>query len=86
MNTPKPTTDRSDMLLASVTSLLVNLGWLFIAPPDQRVILVALASIVLGMVLLAGDESGAYGMGVIFGSMAAGVIGLVLVAAGMSPL
>jgi hypothetical protein len=86
METGKPTTDRSDMLLASVVSLLVNLGWIFIAPADQRVILVALASVVLGLICLAGEDTGAYGMGIIFGAMAAAVIGLALVAGGMSPL
>jgi len=86
METSKPTTDRSDLLLAGVSSLLVNLLWILIAPADQRVILVALASVVLGMVMLIGERTGAYGMGIVLGAMAAGVVGLILVAFGMDPL
>lgn len=86
MDTGKPTSDRSDMALALVVSLLLNLGWLFIAPADQRVILVALFSVVLGLIALAGEDTGAYGMGLIIGAMLAGFIGLALVAAGLSPL
>ncbi len=86
METSKPTSDLSDLLLAGVGSCLVNLLWILVAPADQRLILIALASVVLGMIMLLGERSGAYGMGIIVGAMAAGVVGLVLVAAGMSPL
>lgn len=86
MESSKPTSDRSDLLLGGVSSLLLNLLWIMIAPADQRLILVALASVVLGMIMLLGDRTGAYGMGIILGAMAAGVVGLILVASGMSPL
>jgi len=86
MDTGKPTSDLSDLLLAGFSSVVVNLLWILVAPGDQRIILVALASIVLGTVMLAGDRTGAYGMGIIVGAMAAGVIGLILIASGMSAL
>lgn len=86
MDTGKPTSDLSDLFLGGVCSVLVNLLWILVAPGDQRIILVAVASVVLGTVMLAGDRTGAYGMGVIVGAMAAGVIGLILIAAGMSAL
>lgn len=86
METGKPTSDRSDLLLAGFCSMLVNLFWILVAPADQRMILIALASVVLGLIMLIGEQTGAYGMGIIVGAMAAGVIGLVLVASGMSPL
>ncbi|RNL61266.1 hypothetical protein EFK50_18045 [Nocardioides marmoriginsengisoli] len=86
MDSGKQTSDRSDLILATVVSLLVNMLWIFIAPSDQRLILVALASVILGLICLAGENTGAYGMGIIFGAMAAGCIGVALVAAGMSPL
>lgn len=86
MDTGKPTSDLSDLLLGGVCSVLVNLLWILVAPGDQRIILVAVASVVLGTVMLAGDRTGAYGMGVIVGAMAAGVIGLILIASGMSAL
>lgn len=86
METSKPTSDLSDLLLAGASSTLVNMLWILVAPADQRVILVALASVVLGMVMLLGERTGAYGMGIILGAMAAGVIGLILIASGMSPL
>lgn len=83
METSKPTSDLSDLLLAGVSSLMVNMLWILVAPVDHRVILVAIASVVLGMIMLLGERTGAYGMGIILGAMAAGVIGLVLVANGM---
>ena len=86
MENGKATSDLSDVLLATVVSLLVNMLWIFIAPADQRLILVALASVILGLVLLAGETTGAYAMGIFFGAMAAGCIGVALVAIGMSPL
>lgn len=86
METGTSTSDRSDLLLGGVCSLLVNVLWILIAPGDQRIILVAVASVVLGTVMLAGDRTGAYGMGIIVGAMAAGVVGLVLIASGMSAL
>ncbi len=86
MDTSKPTSDLSDLLLGGVCSVLVNMLWIMIAPGDQRIILVAIASVVLGTLMLAGDRTGAYGMGIIVGAMLAGVIGLVLVASGMSAI
>lgn len=86
METGKTTSDLSDVALAGVVSLLVNLGWIFIAPADQRVIVVGLFSVVLGLVMLAGEETGAYGFGIIVGAMLAGFVGLALVGMGMSPL
>ncbi len=86
MTTSKTTTDRSDLLLAGLVSVLVNLGWLFMAPADGRIILVLVASVIAGLVGLIGENTGAYAMGIILGAMLAAVIGLALVASGLSPL
>lgn len=84
METSKQTSDLSDLLLGGFSSLMVNMLWILIAPADQRIILVALASVVLGVIMLLGEKTGAYGMGILVGAMAAGMIGLALVAGGMS--
>lgn len=84
METGKPTSDLSDLLLAGLSSVAVNVLWILIAPSDQRIILVAIFSVVLGVLMLLGDRTGAYGMGIILGAMLAGVLGLVLIASGMS--
>jgi hypothetical protein len=85
MEPSTPTDDRAKMALAFGASLLVNVGWFFVAPGDQRIIVLALLSVVAGLVALTGDDTGAYGIGIIVGAMLAGFVGLGLVALGLSP-
>jgi len=81
----QPDTSRGDLAIATVISTLVNVGYFLIAPGDQRVLLVLMFSIVAGMIMLIGEKSGPYGMGVIFGAAAACAIAVALVLAGVSP-
>jgi hypothetical protein len=82
---PQQDTSRGDMAIATVISTLVNVGYILIAPGDQRVLLVLMFSMVAGMVMLAGDKTSPYGMGVIFGVAAAIAISVGLALAGFSP-
>ena len=82
---PERDTSRGDMAIATVVSTLVNIGYIFIAPGDQRVLLVLMFSMIAGMVMLAGDKTGPYGMGVIFGVALAVAIAVGLALAGASP-
>jgi hypothetical protein len=82
---PQQDTSRGDMTIAIVISTLVNVGYILIAPGDQRVLILLMFSTVAGMVMLAGEKSSPYGMGVIFGVAAAAAISVVLVLAGLSP-
>ena len=78
-------TSRGDLAIAFVISTLVNVGYILIAPGDQRVLLFLMFSIVGGLIMLAGDSSGAYGMGLILGAAAATAIVVALALAGQSP-
>lgn len=69
--------DRIELVKGAVPSLLVNLGFLLIAKGDQRIILLLLASVVVGIVLLL-TPRGALGMGIIVGAMAAAAVALAL--------
>ena len=81
----QPDTSRGDLAIATVISTLVNVGYFLIAPGDQRVLVVLMVSVVAGMIMLAGQKTGPYGMGVIFGTALACVIAVALVLAGASP-
>lgn len=81
----QPDTSRGDLAIATVMSTLVNVGYILIAPGDQRVLILLMISMVLGMVMLAGEKSGPYGMGIIFGVAAAIAISVALALAGASP-
>ena len=81
----KKDTSRGDMAIAGVISTLVNVGYILIAPGDQRVLILLMFSMVAGMVMLAGDKSSPYGMGVIFGVAAAVAISVALALTGLSP-
>ena len=81
----QPDTSRGDLAIATVVSTLVNVGYILVAPGDQRVLLVLMFSMVAGMVMLAGEKSGPYGMGTIFGVAAAIAISVALALAGASP-
>ena len=81
----QPDTSRGDLAIATVISTLVNIGYILIAPGDQRVLLVLMLSIVAGMVMLTGERTGPYGMGVIFGAALAVAIAVALALAGHSP-
>lgn len=82
---PQRDTSRGDLAIATVISTLLNIGYILIAPGDQRVLVLLMFSIVAGMVMLAGDRSGPFGMGVIFGAAAATAIAIALALAGFSP-
>jgi len=82
---PEHDTSRGDLAIATVVSTLVNIGYIFIAPGDQRVLLLLMFSMVAGMIMLAGDKTAPYGMGVIFGVAAAAAIAVGLALAGLSP-
>lgn len=82
---PQPDTSRGDLAIATVVSTLVNIGYILIAPGDQRILLVLMFSMVAGLVMLAGEKSGPYGMGIIFGVALAAVIAVVLALTGASP-
>ena len=82
---PQLDTSRGDLAIATVVSTLVNLGYILIAPGDQRVLIVLMISMVVGMVMLAGEKSGPYGMGLIFGVALAAAIAVGLALAGHSP-
>ncbi|RNL80925.1 hypothetical protein [Nocardioides marmorisolisilvae] len=78
-------TSRGDLAIATVISTLVNIGYIFIAPGDQRVLLVLMFSMIAGLIMLAGDKTGPYGMGIIFGVALAAAIAVGLALAGASP-
>jgi hypothetical protein len=82
---PQHDTSRGDLAIATVISTLVNVGYILIAPGDQRVLILLMISMVAGMIMLAGEKSGPYGMGVIFGVAAAVAISVGLALAGFSP-
>lgn len=77
--------DRGNLAIAFVISTLVNTGYILIAPGDQRVLLFLMFSIVGGLVMLAGQTTAAYGMGLILGAAAATAIAVGLALAGFSP-
>ena len=81
----QPDTSRGDLAIATVVSTLVNVGYILVAPGDQRVLLGLMFSTVAGMILLAGEKTGPYGMGLIFGVAAAAAISVALALAGASP-
>lgn len=83
--TPQHDTSRGDMAIAFAISTLANLGYIAIAPGDQRVLVLLMISMVAGMVMLAGERTGPYGMGIIFGVAAAAAIAVALALAGVSP-
>jgi hypothetical protein len=68
-----------EMTVGFVVSLVVNVGYMFIAYSDQRVILMLILTVVVGMGMLFGLRSGAYGMGAILGAAASIAIVLALV-------
>jgi hypothetical protein len=78
-------TSRGDMAISFVISTLVNVGYILIAPADQRILLFLMFSIVGGMIMLVGEKSGPYGMGLILGAAAATAIAVGLALAGFSP-
>src|SRR5437868_3186709 len=82
---PAHDTDRGDLAIATVISTLLNVGYILIAPGDQRVLLLLMLSMVAGLVMLAGDKTAPYGMGIIFGVAAAAAISVGLALAGLSP-
>jgi hypothetical protein len=55
--TPRPTW--WEMTVGFVASLVVNVGYMFVAYGDQRVILMLILTVVLGMGMLLGLKSGA---------------------------
>jgi hypothetical protein len=82
---PQPDTSRGDLAISFVLSTLVNVGYILIAPGDQRVLLFLMFSVVGGLVMLAGERSDSYGMGLILGAAAAAAIAVGLALAGFSP-
>lgn len=82
---PQHDTSRGDLAIATVMSTLVNIGYILIAPGDQRILLLLMFSMVAGLVMLAGDRTGPYGMGIIFGVALSVAIAVVLALAGASP-
>ena len=82
---PQQDTSRGDLAIATVISTLVNLGYLFIAPGDQRILILLMFSMIAGMVMLAGERTGPYGMGIIFGVALAAAIAVGLALGGASP-
>lgn len=81
----QPDTSRGDLAIATVISTLVNVGYILIAPGDQRVLLGLMFSMVAGMIMLAGEKTGPYGMGIIFGVALATAISVALALSGASP-
>lgn len=62
------------MAIAAVVSALVNVLYILLVHADQRVIVLLMLSVVGGLILLAGERSGAFGMGLILGAVLAVVI------------
>lgn len=67
--------DRIELVKGALPSLVINLGFLLIAKGDQRILLLLLASTLVGIVMLL-TPRGALGFGIILGAIAASVIGL----------
>ena len=80
-----PESDRIELIKGAVPSVLLNLGFLLLAKGDQRVLLFLMFSIVGGLVMLAGEKTDSYGMGLILGAAAATAIAVALALAGASP-
>lgn len=59
------------VVLGLLASLVVNVGYALLAPHDQRVILMVFFTVLVGMALLLGAQTGAYGMGVLLGAATA---------------
>ena len=59
------------MTIGFVISLVVNVGYVLLVHQDQRVLLMLFFTVLVGMGMLFGLESGAYGMGTILGAAAA---------------
>ena len=64
------------ILIGFVGSLAVNVAYGLLAPQDQRVVLMVFFTVLVGMVLLLGARTGAYGMGILLG--AAGAVAVVV--------
>lgn len=80
-----PSSDRVELVKGAGPSLLVNFGYLLIAPGDHRILLLLFASTIVGIGLLL-TPRGALGFGILLGAIAAVLAGLALALAGWSPL
>jgi hypothetical protein len=69
-------------LLGLVCAVLLNAGWLAIAPGDTRMYVLLFFSTVVGLGMLASSETDAAGLGVLGGTGLAGILYLVAIAFG----
>ena len=74
--TSRPTWQQ--LAIGFVISLVVNVGYIRAVHQDQRVLLMLFFTVLVGMLMLLGLESGAYGMGVIVGAAVAVLVVLAL--------
>lgn len=74
------TTDRVDMTLGTLGSLVLNTGYLLLVHADQRMLLMLFVSAIVGIVLLATATKGAVGMGIIMGAGASIAVSLTVLA------
>ncbi|MBO9521005.1 MAG: hypothetical protein J7518_05650 [Nocardioidaceae bacterium] len=75
-------TDRLDLAVGTLGSLVANLGYLLIFHGDQRMLLLLFASAVVGMGLLLHETKGGIGMGILFGAGLAIAAALAILAIG----
>jgi hypothetical protein len=66
------------MTIGFAISLVVNAGYMLLVHQDQRVLLMLFFTVLLGMGMLFGLKTGAYGMGVILGAAGAVVVVLAM--------
>jgi hypothetical protein len=85
---PKTTTasDRVDLAVGTLGSLVLNLGYLLLFHGDQRMLLLLFASAVVGMGMLLHETRGGIGMGILVGSGLAIAAALAILAIGPGSL
>jgi amino acid permease len=66
------------LAIGFVISLVVNVGYILAVHQDQRVLLMLFFTVLIGMLMLLGLETGAYGMGAIVGAAAAVLVVLLM--------
>jgi hypothetical protein len=75
-------TDRRDLAIGTVASLVLNLGYVLLFHSDQRMLLLLFASAVVGMGMLLHETHGGIGMGIIIGAGLAIAAALAILAIG----